>query len=145
MLMVTAEPTNFDFFLQEPGEVVEHDGGFAHFVITFNRHDSRYEQWSALVGWEVNTPAQIYHSLQLEVPLIEGKDGTLDVVSVEAFMKTCSRVTRLPYSTIKEQEAVKEHFKFKQRQNSLRRVDKLSDLKAKNVLRYAGLKNRKTA
>ena len=25
MLMVTAEPTNFDFFLQEPGEVIEHD------------------------------------------------------------------------------------------------------------------------
>ena len=66
MLMVTAEPSNFDFFLQEPGEVIEHDGGFAHFVITFSRHDSRYGQWSALVGWEVNTPEQICHSLQTE-------------------------------------------------------------------------------
>jgi len=145
MLMVTNNPNDFDFFLQEPGEVIEHDGGFAHFVMTFNRHDSEYEQWSALVGWEINTPKQIYHSLQVEVPLIEGKDGTLEVVSEEDFMKTCSKVTRLPYSTLKDQEAVEEHFKFKQKRNSKKRVDKLYDVKEKNIRRYAGLKNRKPA
>jgi len=125
--------------------VIEHDGGYAHFVMTFNRHDSQYGQWSALIGWEVNTPEQIYHSLKVETPLIEGKDGALEVVSEEEFMKTCSKVTRMSYSTIKAQENVKEHFMFKQKRNSLRGVDKLSLVKERNIVRYAGLKNRKTA
>jgi len=145
MLKVLANPLDYDFFLQEPGEVIEHDGGYAHFVMTFNRHDSQYGQWSALIGWEVNTPEQIYHSLKVETPLIEGKDGALEVVTEEDFMKTCSKVTRMSYSTIKEQENVKEHFMFKQRRNSLRGVDKLSLVKERNIVRYAGLKNRKTA
>jgi len=145
MQKVVANPLDYDFFLQEPGEVIEHDGGYAHFVMTFNRHDSQYGQWSALIGWEVNTPEQIYHSLKVETPLIEGKDGALEVVTEEDFMKTCSKVTRMSYSTIKEQENVKEHFMFKQRRNSLRGVDKLSLVKERNIVRYAGLKNRKTA
>ena len=40
MLEITSIPSSYDFFLQMPGEVVEHDGGYAHFVITFTRYDS---------------------------------------------------------------------------------------------------------
>ena len=142
MQKVTSSPSDYDFFLQEPGEVVEHDGGYAHFVMTFNRHNSPYGEWCALIGWEINTPRQVHHSMRVEKPLLQGRGGTLEEVSKETFLRGCAKTTRMTYSTLMEQESVQAQFMNRQRLNSKRRVDQLTDVKEKNLKRYAGLKNK---
>ena len=142
MQEVTTHLSDYNFFLQEPGEVIEHDGGYAHFVITFNRHTSPYGQWSALIGWEINTPRQIYQSMQIETPLLQGKGGTLEVVTKESFLRGCSKTTKMSYTRLMEQESVQEQFYNRQKLNSMKRVDRLENLREKNLKRYAGLKNK---
>jgi len=142
MLKMTAKPSEYDFFLQEPGEIVEHDGGYAHFVMTFNRHHSRYGQWCALIGWEINTPRQVHHSMRVETPLLQGRGGTLEQVSKEQFLRGCAKTTRMAYSTLMEQDGIQAQFLNRQQLNSQKRVDKLADTKERNLKRYAGLKSR---
>ena len=142
MQEITTHLSEYNFFLQEPGEIIEHAGGYAHYVITFNRYKSQYGQWCALIGWEINTPRRIYHSMQVETPLLQGKGGTLEVVTKEKFLRGCSKTTRMTYTTLREQEDVEAQFYNRQQLNSQRRVDRLEDLKEKNLKRYAGLKNK---
>ena len=90
MRLITSKPAEFDFFLQEPGMVVEHLGGYAHLVVTYNRCDSSYGQWCALIGWEINTSRQINHCMRVETPLVQVRGGTLDAVSVSNLRAGCN-------------------------------------------------------
>jgi hypothetical protein len=142
MRTVTSDPTSFFFFLQKPGEIVEHMGGYAHFVMTFNRYDSPYGQWCALIGWEVNTPRQINQSMRIEASLVQGKNGTLDEVSDATFLKACASTTHISYSVLKRQGSVHQDFLDMQNEKSRRRVELLDKAKARKLSKYAGLRNR---
>jgi hypothetical protein len=140
MAEMVAKPQNYDFFLQEPGEVIEHKGSYAHFVMTLNRHTSPYGQWSALVGWEINTPAQVHHSMQVDLPLIMGRDGTLKVATEAQFLAACSATTKLKVTALRNQKLVKSAFTSKQQRNSQEKVYKAARTKRSNQAKYAGLK-----
>ena len=114
MRLVTGNPLGYDFFLQEPKDIIEHDGGYAHFVMTFNRRSSPYDQWSILVGWEINTAGQIHHGMLVDEPLLQGSDGNLVLVSEQAYLSACARSTRLSSTLMQSQ--VDDHARFLQRQ-----------------------------
>jgi hypothetical protein len=141
MRLVTSMPSEFDFFLQEPGMVVEHLGGYAHFVITYNKSDSTYDQWCALIGWEINTSRQINHCMRVETPLVQGKGGTLDEVSEVVYLQSCSKATNIRCTQLKKQGDIHLAFLDQQREKSQRSVEKLHQSKKKKLLQYAGLKN----
>ena len=122
--------------------MIEHDGGYAHFVITLNRHDSPYGQWSALIGWEINNPRQIEHSMRVDTPLLQGKGGTLVLVTEPVFRKACAKTARIKIALLTGQRAVHTNYMVKQKRNSLRKVELRKLKEKKNSTRYAGLLNR---
>jgi hypothetical protein len=140
--LITTTPAEFDFFLQEPGMVVEHQGGYAHLVITYNRCDSPYDQWCALIGWEINTSRQINHCMRVETPLVQGKGGTLDAVSEDTYLLSCAKTTHIRCSQLKKQGGFHQAFLDQQREKSKRSMEKLHQSKKRRLLQYAGLKNR---
>ena len=142
MRLVTSKPHEFDFFLQEPGMVVEHLGGYAHLVITYNRCDSTYNQWCALIGWEINTSRQIHQCMRVETPLVQGKGGTLDEVSEGVYFQSCSKATNIRSTQMRKQGDVHQAFLDKQKEKSQRSAEKLQDSKRRKLLQCAGLKNR---
>jgi hypothetical protein len=141
MRLITTKPAEFDFFLQEPGMVVEHLGGYAHLVVTYNRCDSSYGQWCALIGWEINTSRQINHCMRVETPLVQGKGGTLDAVSEGVYLQSCSKTTNIQCARLKKQGDVHLAFLDQQREKSHRGVEKLQQSKKRKLLQCAGLKN----
>jgi len=145
MRLVTGNPLGYDFFLQEPGDIIEHDGGYAHFVMTFNRRSSPYDQWSILVGWEINTAGQIHHGMLVDEPLLQGSDGNLVLVSEQAYLSACARSTRLSSTLMQSQ--VDNHAQFLQRQqeNSLKKVYKTAKVAKDKASRYSGLNHKKPA
>jgi len=142
MRRVTSAPEKFDFFIQEPGMVVEHDGGYAHYVITFNEYESTYEQWCALIGWEINTSRQINHCMRVETPLVQGKGGTLDQVSEGTYLLSCSKTTHIQRTQLKMQGGIRQAFLDLQKEKSQKSVEKLDRSKKRKLLQYAGLRNR---
>jgi len=142
MAMVVARPQDYDFFLQYPGAIVEHRGSYAHFVITFIRPDSPFAQWSALVGWEINTPSQVHRCMRVEQPLLAGKDGHLTKVADRTYLTACSRTVGLKYATFREQGDARSNFLEKQKHNSMQRVSKATKAKDSNASRFSGLKSR---
>ena len=140
MRHVIKDPTEFDFYIQEPGEIVEHQGGYAHFVITFNRSDSPYGQWSALIGWEINSSQQIDRCMRVETPLLEGRGGILDEVSEALYLQACSRKTTIRCALLKEQGENHNAFLELQREKSQKQVELLHQSKKRKLQRYAGLK-----
>jgi len=141
MRLITSKPTEFDFFLQEPGMVVEHLGGYAHLVVTYNRCDSSYGQWCALIGWEINTSRQINHCMRVETPLVQGKGGTLVAVSEGVYLQSCSKTTNIRSAQLKKQGNDHQAFLDRQREKSQRSVEKLRQSKKRKLLQCAGLKN----
>jgi len=142
MRLVTSKPHEFDFFLQEPGMVVEHLGGYAHLVITYNKCNSTYDQWCALIGWEINTSRQIHQCMRVETPLVQGKGGTLDEVSEGVYFQSCSKATNIRSTQLRKQGDVHQAFLDRQREKSQRSVKKLQQSKKRKLLQFAGLKNR---
>jgi len=143
MQLVTRNRSQFDFFLQEPGEVVEHDGGYAHFVMTFNRRSSSFDQWSILVGWEVNTAEQAHHCMLVDDPLLQGSDGYLVLVSEQEYLSACAKATRLSSTVMQSQVDIHAQFLQRQRENSLKKVHKTTKAIKDKASRYSGLNHKK--
>jgi len=144
MRLVITKPSLYDFFLQEPTQIVRHEGGYAHFVVTFNMHNSQHGQWSALVGWEVNTPKKIHHSMLVDKPLIQSRNGTLSDATEPQFLSGCSKATKLKYSILRGQTAERESFKEKQQANSMQKVYKVMRAKKSKAAKCVGLRRGNT-
>jgi len=140
MRHVIKNPTEFEFYLQEAGEIVEHLGGYAHFVITFNKCGSQYQEWCALIGWEVNTSRQIDRCMRVETPLLQGRGGTLDEVSEGVYLQACSQKTTIRCALLKEQGENHVAFLKLQSEKSQKQVELLHQSKKRKLQRYAGLK-----
>jgi len=142
MLTVTTNPEKFDFCMQEPGQVVEHDGAFAHFVITFNHNDSCYDQWSALIGWEINTSRRIDQSKRVDIPLLQGKGGHLVQVTGPVYLKACAAKSSISYTLLKAQGTAHTTFMELQKKKAMRKVELIANNKKANQKRFAGLLSR---
>ena len=142
MRHVTRYPTDFNFFFQEHGEIIEHLGGYAHLVMTFNKIDSKYGQWCALIGWENNNSRQIDQCMRVETPLLQGRSGTLNEVSETVYLQACSKTTAIKCALLREQGDHHDAFLDLQKEKSRKRVEMLDQSKKKKLQRYAGLKYR---
>jgi len=140
MKQVLSDPEGYDFYIQEPWQVVEHKGAYAHFVITFNHVKSRHGQWSALVGWEVNSASQIHHSMRVDTPLLQGKNGLLRKVTPNQFLSACATTVKISVGLLREQKEAHANFLDGQQEKSTNQAASVKRAREKKQSRFSGLK-----
>jgi len=130
----------FDFYIQEPGMIVKHNGSYAHFVVTYIKSDSAYELWGILVGWETYTPEKILAYMDCEGALEQTPDGYLKEVSPENFLRTCTASCRLPKTSfetsriaeVKRSEQNKINSTEGRKSKKVKRMNSLANLSKRN-------------
>jgi len=85
-----------NYFIQEPGMLVKHNGSYAHFVVTYIKSGSRYGLWSVLAGWETYTPDRILAFMGYEGPQAQGAGGYLKTIKEVDFLSTCAFSCKIP-------------------------------------------------
>jgi len=140
MKLVLSDPEGYDFYVQEPWQVVEHRGAFAHFVITFNHRQSPFDQWSALVGWEINNASQIHHSMRVDTPLLQGKNGLLRKVTPNQFLNACASTSKISVVLLRDQKNAHADFLDCQQKKSDDQAASVKRAREKKVSRFSGLK-----
>ena len=140
MKLVLSDPEGYDFYVQEPWQVIEHKGAYAHFVITFNHLQSHYGQWSALVGWEVNSASQIHHSMRVNTPLLQGKNGLLRQVTPNQFLSACATTVKISVGLLRGQKEAHANFLEGQQEKASNQAADAKRAREKKLSRYSGLK-----